>query len=77
MCDFCNMTSDCEFSDSSIFSLRLNFGQLGEFVLDGSLWRAEDSREILNISFAEQDYETKINYCPMCGRKLQEGADNV
>ena len=19
----------------------------------------------------------KINYCPMCGRKLQEGADNV
>lgn len=77
MCECCNMTSDCEFGDSSIFNLRFNFGQLGEFVLDGTLWRAVESREVLNISFAEQDYEIKINYCPMCGRKLKGAEENV
>ena len=77
MCKYCDMKSDCEFGNGSILYLPLNFGQLGEFMLDGTLWRAEDSREVLNISFAEQDYEIKIAYCPMCGRKLQEGADNV
>ena len=77
MCDFCNIKSRGDSADESIFEIDLNFGNLGEETLTGLLWQEMDGSEILNIGLAKLDTVIKINYCPMCGRKLKGAKENV
>ena len=77
MCKCCEIESNGNMANESIFEIDYDFGQLGQNLLTASIWRNMDGTDVLNIGFAESDHEIAINFCPMCGRKLKGVEEDV
>lgn len=84
MCDFCKFNKGLEEPASKMLSeSEINFGVLGDGSQSLGLWVLHDKSIVLS-SYVELNgntvigaWDINIYFCPMCGRKLQEGADNV
>lgn len=68
MCECCNALPDCP-SDKAIFENELDLGLIGKDEVSGVIWQL-NGKCILNIGLMSHDFEIKIKYCPICGRKL-------
>lgn len=67
MCEYCE--------DSKKSIIEKSFTKQNEKILS-YVWILENNLELIAQTSNENEYlvlSTQINYCPMCGRKLNEG----
>lgn len=76
MCKFCELKRNSDFGEE-VFRLDLDFGIFGRCDLVGQMYKTLGNTELMNLHVSDGsrgfNYEIKIKYCPMCGRKLEEG----
>lgn len=81
MCKFCETQGEGNLCDTKVFDFDIDCGILGRGEVIGQMYQTICKTELLNIAIMggnkAMDFEIKIKYCPMCGRKLQEGAEDV
>ncbi len=88
MCDFCKFVKyqglgEDTPADEMLLENDVSFGVLGNGEQNLGLWKNADGTISLEAYAAINSADNCINmvvrcrHCPMCGRKLQEGADNV
>ena len=72
------MCKKCEIDEVTyIDDTKINLGVLGNLYGSLKLWNGKDSKKI-SYDLADSNneliynFETEINYCPYCGRKLRE-----
>ena len=63
MCDFCGRIDDLTF----LISQEVDCGALGEMEVDVCM---DGEKGTLYLYAGSSETTFKINYCPMCGRKL-------
>lgn len=77
MCEYCDTQGEGNLCQKELFNVDIDCGILGRGEAIGQIYKTIGKTELLNLAIIggnrSMDYEIKIKYCPMCGRKLEEG----
>lgn len=81
ICKYCDTKGEGNLCSNEVFNLDVDFGVFGRCDIVGQMYKASNGTELLNMAFIggnrSIDFEVKIEYCPMCGRKLKGAEGNV
>lgn len=84
MCDFCKREEDGDVGPKRrMIDEQLNMGEFGEMDISLSLFSPDEKGPLRDLTISlvmtgkEIYRDVKVNYCPMCGRKLGGEQENV
>ena len=76
MCKYCNANPG-DSPDLAIIDEPISLGIFGNDSILVDLYRKENGDDVLFAGVGNDGKSVLINYCPMCGRKLNEVADET
>lgn len=73
MCEYCEIENSFESKPQKLINIRLPYGSFENMFLWSAIDRTKRQLK-LHIDYMQlvkkDEYSLKINYCPMCGKKL-------